>query len=193
MLEHLFGSKTRYKLLRLFFRDLEKPLYVREMVREIETQINAVRRELALLHKLGILSILEEVPKEAGPKKKYFKLNKDSLLFLELQALLLKEDTMSEQTFIDTLKEKSGKPVLFLLSGCFTEDSKAETDMLLVGEINQKVVAKYISQYENEFAKQVRYTIMTEKEFSDRRHVMDKFLFGIFEAKHIKVLDELGI
>ena len=24
-------------------------------------------------------------------------------------------------------------------------------------------------------------------------HVMDKFLFGIFEAKHIKVLDELGI
>ena len=45
-LEKLFGSKTRTKLLSLFFGNPERSFYVREMTRVIEEQINSVRREL---------------------------------------------------------------------------------------------------------------------------------------------------
>lgn len=45
-IEKLFGSKTRAKLLRLFFSDMNKSYYVREITRLIEEQINSVRREL---------------------------------------------------------------------------------------------------------------------------------------------------
>ena len=42
--EKLFGSKTRAKLLKLFFENPGKSFYVREMTRVIDEQINSVRR-----------------------------------------------------------------------------------------------------------------------------------------------------
>ena len=53
--EKLFGSKTRAKLLKLFFENPEKSFYVREMSRVIEEQINSVRRELLNLESIGII------------------------------------------------------------------------------------------------------------------------------------------
>ena len=53
--EKLFGSKTRAKLLRLFFENPEKSFYVREMTRVIGEQINSVRRELLNLESIGII------------------------------------------------------------------------------------------------------------------------------------------
>ena len=54
-IEKLFGSKTRAKLLRLFFENPEKSFYVREMTRVIDEQINSVRRELLNLESIGII------------------------------------------------------------------------------------------------------------------------------------------
>ena len=56
--EKLFGSKTRAKLLRLFFENPEKSFYVREMTRVIDEQINSVRRELLNLESIGIIKIV---------------------------------------------------------------------------------------------------------------------------------------
>ena len=53
--EKLFGSKTRAKLLKLFFENPEKSFYVREMTRVIDEQINSVRRELLNLESIGII------------------------------------------------------------------------------------------------------------------------------------------
>ena len=53
--EKLFGSKTRAKLLQLFFGNPEKSFYVREMTRVIDEQINSVRRELLNLESIGII------------------------------------------------------------------------------------------------------------------------------------------
>ena len=53
--EKLFGSKTRAKLLNLFFENPDKSFYVREMTRVIDEQINSVRRELMNLEAIGII------------------------------------------------------------------------------------------------------------------------------------------
>ena len=54
-LEKLFGSKTRAKLLSLFFSNPNKSYYVREITRVIDEQINSVRRELNNLSSLGLV------------------------------------------------------------------------------------------------------------------------------------------
>ncbi len=56
MVEQLFGSKTRVKLLRLFYSNTNRSFYVREITRKIDEQINSVRRELANLLNVGIIS-----------------------------------------------------------------------------------------------------------------------------------------
>ena len=54
MIDALFGSKTRVKLLGLFMNNPERSFYVREITRNIGEQINSVRRELAnLVRQIG--------------------------------------------------------------------------------------------------------------------------------------------
>src|SRR6266702_1679533 len=55
MIEQLFGSKTRVKLLQLFYGNPNRSFYVREITRKIDEQINSVRRELANLLNVGII------------------------------------------------------------------------------------------------------------------------------------------
>src|ERR1039457_710644 len=56
MIEQLFGSKTRVKLLQLFYSNPNRSYFVREITRKIDEQINSVRRELSNLLSIGIIS-----------------------------------------------------------------------------------------------------------------------------------------
>jgi len=56
MIEQLFGSKTRVKLLQLFYTNPNRAFYVREITRKIDEQINSVRRELANLLSIGLIT-----------------------------------------------------------------------------------------------------------------------------------------
>lgn len=55
MIDALFGSKTRVKLLHLFLNNPNRAFYVREITRKIDEQINSVRRELANMLSIGIV------------------------------------------------------------------------------------------------------------------------------------------
>ena len=55
MIDALFGSKTRVKLLHLFLNNPGKSFYVREITRLIGEQINSVRRELSNMLDAGVL------------------------------------------------------------------------------------------------------------------------------------------
>ncbi|MGA2934645.1 MAG: winged helix-turn-helix domain-containing protein [Methanomicrobiales archaeon] len=55
MLDRLFASRTRVKILELFLLHPEREVHVREICRITEVNINAVRRELANLEEMGLL------------------------------------------------------------------------------------------------------------------------------------------
>ena len=55
MLQKLFTSKTRVKLLTLFIMNPEREMYIREIARSTKENINAIRRELANLEEIGLL------------------------------------------------------------------------------------------------------------------------------------------
>jgi hypothetical protein len=119
MLEHFFGSKTRLKLLQVFFYNPDKNFFGRELARLINIQLNAVRREISNLEKLGIIY---QVPKEQitdvelenfTGKLKYYRVRMDSLLFNELGALMSKVKVIEEQELIDEITKKAGDLKMF--------------------------------------------------------------------------------
>lgn len=197
MLEQLFGSKTRLKVLRILYREPGRAFFVRELGRSVGVQINAVRRELELLSEIGLVKESEQKSVDSSESgatlRKYYQLDRTCIIYEELRALLLKEQIMGEQEFIEDIKEKSGHVLLLVLTGQFMQDQTAPTDLLVVGELKARALAKVIEDYEKAFGFSIRYTTMTEKEFGERRYVMDKFLFSIFEAKHIKAVNYLGV
>jgi hypothetical protein len=118
MLEHLFGSKTRVRLLRLFLHHPDESFFVRELARKTHFQMNAVRRELDNLVKFGCL--MESKPHAAGTEKgpsgqrRYYKLNTDFVLYPELRALLLKSQVLLEQNFVKRMQDMGTAQILGL-------------------------------------------------------------------------------
>ena len=49
MLQNIIPSKTRRKVLELFFHHPTETYYLRKIVREIDEEVNAVKRELDIL------------------------------------------------------------------------------------------------------------------------------------------------
>ena len=55
MLKTLFTSNARVKILKQFFLHPNEQFFVRELTRILDEQVNAVRRELDSLKKIGLL------------------------------------------------------------------------------------------------------------------------------------------
>lgn len=166
---------------------------MRELARLTEVQLNAIRRELINLERLKIIIPSkpgESESEEMGTERsKYYKLNSNFFLLEELKHLLVKAKILEEQNFIDDILKRGGEIKMFLLLGSFVGDESAPTDMLIVGKIKPSILSRQIRDLEKFLGKQLRYTIMEDKEFLDRREIGDKFLYNIFESKHNVVAD----
>ena len=104
--EKLFGSKTRAKLLQLFFENPEKSFYVREMTRVIDEQINSVRRELLNLESIGIIK------NETFDNKIYYSANTKHPFARPLADMFSKKlDSASTQEVRRTTWEDTCRPV----------------------------------------------------------------------------------
>ncbi len=199
MLEHLFGSKTRTNLLRLFLNNPKQPYYLRELARKLKVQLNSIRREMENLEKIGIIKSVEIEEKEInkGKKeknkgsKKYFITDIDFILYPELKALLLKAQLLLERSFVDQI-EKMVQIKFFVLSGIFVGIEGFVTDMLLVGKINRKKLEKIIRSFERDHGKGINYTLMSEQEFKYRKDITDRFLYDILESRKIIIIDKLN-
>ena len=185
MLEKLFGSRTRVKLLRLFLLHPQKEYFVREISRMVHEQINSVRRELGNLERIGI------VASEEKDKKKFYRAQEDFILFSELRALILKSRFTIEKEFIQSVRAL-GSVVYFVLTGYFVNERDAKVDMLIVGNVNRAKLGTIIEAFQSSFGTPLRYTVMTKEEFHYRRDVTDKFLYEILNGKKIVVVDKTG-
>ncbi|KKR48735.1 MAG: putative transcriptional regulator [Candidatus Magasanikbacteria bacterium GW2011_GWC2_40_17] len=196
MLEHLFGSKTRLKVLKFFLANPDKDFFVRELSRKLGLPINAIRRELGNLSALQVVMDSDKkdsLDKSPGAeKRKYYKLNTGGHLNKELENLLIKDRFSKEQNFISSLKNLSGIEFL-LLSGHFVENKGSSVDILLVGTILPKEAEKTIKNFEKETEEELRYTLMKTKEFIFRRDVADKFLSDVLSDKHLILIDKIKV
>ncbi len=190
MLEQLFGSKMRVQLLMIFLANPSQRYYLRELTRLFSTQINSVRREINNLTSLGILKEVEAEEEEKGKKKRYFQANPDFPLYQELRGLVLKAPLLSSQGLGEKLK-KAGKWDYAALTGVFTQQENAATDIFLVGKADKEAVEKIIQALEKDLNRSLNYTIFSRKEFFYRRDITDRFLYNILEGAKIVLIDKI--
>lgn len=195
MIEQLFGSKTRVKLLRLFCANPNRSFYVREITRKVDEQINSVRRELANLLSIGIIS------SDTTNNRLYYEVNQTYEYFGPLSAIFgetknIANSAVKVATSADSeLKDIKGlgNVDLALYTGQFTRDESAGVDVLIVGDINQAKLIKFITELEAKEGKEIRYTIMTVSEFVYRQQVKDRFLADVLGAKNQVFIDKQGV
>lgn len=190
MVEQLFGSKTRVKLLQLFYSNPNRSFYVREITRKIDEQINSVRRELSNLLNIGIIS------SENTNNKLYYEVNQTYEYYEPLSIIFgggkIARTDKTEDANISELKTL-GRVDLALFTGQFTRDERSGADILLVGDINQTQLAKYIAELEKKEGKELRYAVMDTKEFNYRRKLNDRFIVSVLESKKQVLADKNDI
>lgn len=184
MVEQLFGSKTRVKLLKLFFSNPNRSFFVREITRKIDEQINSVRRELANLLSIGIIT------SDNNNNKLYYEVNQEYNYYNPLSEIFDGNTATKTKSSLSKTTKKADDPLkplgnvqLALYTGQFTRDEHSGIDFLVVGDINQVQLNKYISDLEKVENKEIRYTVMTLKEFNYRKQINDKFINSVFASK----------
>jgi predicted transcriptional regulator len=194
MLAKLFGSLARVKILKLFLLNSDSSYFIRQVSRNLNLQLNAVRRELENLETMGLLSSHTGNAEEndgGRADRKFYQANKDFILFSEIRELIIKAQILCEKEFTERLK-KLGPIKLLILSGLFLNDKQAPVDMLIVGEFSKEKVAKLVKDLEKELVNEVNYAVLTEEEFRYRQQVTDVFLYSVLESKKIVVIDDRG-
>ena len=78
------------------------------------------------------------------------------------------------------------------LTGTFTGEAEAPTDVLVVGKVNRDRLSALIRSFEKEVGKEINYTVMTAQEFTYRKDVTDRFLYSILESKKLTVIDTIS-
>ncbi len=176
-------SKVRIKLLKLFFLDISQEIHIRGIVRKLDEEINAVRRELKNLQEAKIL-----IDEKKG-NRLYYKVNKDCPIFPELLGIINKEYGLGGR--ILGLRDQLGEVKYALLTIMFIENhhpSPYDVDVLLVGNLNMKTVSRAIKEAETELKREIRYTVMTEDEFDFRKKKRDSFISNIIFKQKIMLL-----
>ncbi len=152
MLEQLFNSKIRVKLLRLFLANPNKQYYIRQLTRMLDSQINSVRREVDNLVSIGILSPAlnsgqkektKDVSKKGNSQRKYFQANINFDLYSELKSLILRSHLVVKKGICNEIV-KAGSINYLAFTGIFVDLSNSPVDMLIVGRVNKTKINKSV-------------------------------------------------
>src|SRR5581483_11981455 len=185
MLEDLITSKTRVKILKVLLSDPNNMFHVREIVRRVHEEINAVRRELMLLEKRGILK------KEPRANRVYYFLDKNYPFYYDLVKLYSK----SEGLGADIIKNrvKLGKIKYAMLSGKFARrlpKNPDDVDLMVVGTVVVPELSLVVRKEEEKTGGEINYTVMTEDEFNFRKKRRDPFIASIIYGSHVMLLGD---
>ena len=194
MIDQLFGSKTRVKLLQLFYSNPNRSFYVREITRKIDEQINSVRRELANLLSIGIILSRND------NNKLYYEVNQKFEYNAALSEIFsnkskVKENSEKEhgQVVDSGIFRSIGNVELAFYTGQFTNDEISGIDLLIVGDVNRNKLEKFIIELESQENKEIRYVVMNLDEYVYRQQVKDRFISNIILAKKQVLVDKNGI
>lgn len=185
MFSDLITSKTRVKLLNVFLSSPSDMYHVRECVRRTNEEINAVRRELLLLEKKGILK------KEPRANRVYYSLSKEYPFYFDL--LKISAKTMGLGKEILDNRVKLGKIKFAMFSGRFVrriKETPEDVDLIVVGTVVLPELAILVRNEETRLGTEINYTAMTEEEFKFRKQRNDPFLAGILYGSRVMLIGD---
>jgi len=185
MLNDLFLSKVRVKLLELFFQNPDNIYYVREIVRSLDEQINAVRAELTRMEKIGLLT------SEWRANRKYYAVRKDYPFFDELLRLVNKVTGLGGALLKNRVK--LGKIKYAFLSGAYIRGLKPgpnDVELLLVGVVVLPQLSLIVKEEEAKLGREINYTVMSEDEFNFRKTRRDSFVLDLLQEPRMMIIGD---
>lgn len=184
-LKDFMMSRVRVRLIELFYSRPHDMFYVRQITREVNEEINAVRRELERMLGNGIIK------KEQRGNRLYYSLNTQYYFYNELLCMAVKSAGLGRE--IIKKKAKLGKLQFVVFSGKFAKHlarAHDDIDILIVGDVVQAEVSLLIEEEQKKREREINYTIFSSEEFEFRKQRRDPFLLEQLSGSRIMVIGD---
>lgn len=169
-----FTSRVRVKIMKLFFTNPREKFHMRKIARDVNEQINAVRRELISMEKSDFL-----ISQKDGIKK-YYTLNPSFPFYNELRSILVKAFGLGQLVFLK--RKELGNIKFAILSHTYLnrEDSDiSNPDMLVVGEPDLNELDKVVKEAEQIEGKNIYYSVISEHDLDTAKKRRDPLIYSL--------------
>ena len=160
--------------------------YARQLCRLTGRNVNAVRRELANLEDIGLLT-----SKSTGNTKTYT-VNREMTIYQELSSIILKTEGVG-QVLKDRIGEIGGIDYACVFGSFAMSEAglSSDVDLLVVGEIDEDELNKIVTEIERRIGRNVNYVVYGRDEFNRRRTNGDPFISNIIANPRIDLVGSL--
>jgi len=178
-------SKLREELLVLYFTNLNKKYYLRELERILNFSVGNIRRELIKLENTGLF-----ISEKKG-NLVYYYLNKSYPLFKELKSIISK--TSGAPKMLQNILEKFSGIEQTFIYGSFAKGDEREgsdIDLLIIGEVDEDKLIEEICKLERKLQREINYAIYGKEDFNKKKKEDNSFVLDILKEKKIFLIGE---
>lgn len=184
MLESLFTSKARVKILEIFLLNKEAEFHTRDLARRTGVSAPYVMKELRNLKKLGMLTERKE------GNMVFYKVNRSSSVIEDLKRLFLKTESLGSELLKALRKGDIEKTRYALIYGSFakgTEATSSDIDLLIVGSISEDKVIDFVLRAQSRIGREINYVLWTEQAFQEKARQKSSLLREISKTPVIMI------
>lgn len=179
-------AKTKRALLSLFYSNPEESFYLRQISRLTAAGQGSVQRELKKLTEAGIIERLEQ------GRQVYFKAKHNCPIFNELKGLIVKTAGLAEvlRSALSPVSDKVDLAFVFGSQARGKAKAASDIDLLIVGNVDELELHRFISQAERQLNRPINYTFLTAQEYKKRKKEKGGFLSRILAGEKIFIIGD---
>lgn len=198
ILEKLFGSSARVKIIKLFLFNPDEVMDIECVSKKTKVAKPMVRKEINNLENIGLVrkkSFYKDTELKTIIKRERvsgFVLDTGFVYLNHLKSLLINTEPFKH---VDVAKRiaKIGKLKLLAVSGIFIQNDDSRIDMLIVADdVRDRSLKNLVSNLEAEIGKELRYAVLGSVDFKYRLGIHDRLVRDVLDLPHQIVVDKLG-
>lgn len=185
LLESLFGSRDKARLIRFFILNPEEMSSFEDIIKKTKLRRDGARKALRVLVNMKLVFARSQ------RRVKHYGLNPKFPFYVELHNLVSATNRYPQCKSLKRIRN-IGDVRLALISGVFLDYKKGKIDLLLVvNNANRGKVNTFIKNVEAEVGREVRYVLMDGEEFRYRMELIDRFLTDFFEGPYEEIINRI--
>jgi predicted nucleotidyltransferase len=191
MIEAIFGSKLRTKILGWLYTHTDRRYFVRQLTNLIKEDSTNVSRELIRLEKAGIVVSTTE------GRQKYYQANSKSPIFNELKSIVRKTFGVADVIREALAPVSGGIKAAFIFGSVArsSDDRKSDIDVMIIGDVTFDEVVAALSPAENTLGREINSVVYPVAEFSKKVNKDHYFVKNVLGKEKIFLIgdeDELA-
>lgn len=186
MLDRLFGSRLRARVLGWFLSHPDERFFVRQLESLLGEDSTNLSRELARLSVLGILA------QQSEGRQKYYQANRRSAIFPDLQQLVLKTSGVADvlRAALTPLNPRICTAFVFGSVAKGEPSAESDVDLMVIGEVTVRELVSALAQAQRQLGREVNPTVYSAEEFAQKTAKGQPFVQSVRRGPKLFVIGD---